>query len=55
MATPVGRPSVTTAPGKSAAAKEVKEGSLPDDEHSYGVNEAEFEKFAVMVAKRRQI
>ena len=35
--------------------KEVKDGSFPDDEHSYGVNEAEYEKFAAMVAKRRQI
>jgi len=35
--------------------KEVKEGSFPDDEHSYGVNESEYEKFAAMVAKRRQI
>ena len=35
--------------------KEVKEGSFPDDDHSYTVNEAEYEKFAKMVAKRRQI
>jgi len=35
--------------------KEVKEGSFPDDEHSYSVNEAEYEKFAAMVAKRRQL
>jgi 3-methyl-2-oxobutanoate hydroxymethyltransferase len=35
--------------------KEVKEGSFPDDEHSYSVNKAEYEKFAIMVAKRRQI
>jgi 3-methyl-2-oxobutanoate hydroxymethyltransferase len=35
--------------------KEVKEGSFPDDDHSYTVNEAEYEKFAAMVAKRRQI
>jgi 3-methyl-2-oxobutanoate hydroxymethyltransferase len=35
--------------------KEVKEGSFPDDEHSYSVNEAEYEKFTVMVAKRKQI
>ena len=35
--------------------KEVKEGSFPDDDHSYAVNEAEYEKFAAMVAKRRQI
>jgi 3-methyl-2-oxobutanoate hydroxymethyltransferase len=35
--------------------KEVKAGAFPDDEHSYTVNEAEYEKFAAMVAKRRQI
>src|SRR3569832_607084 len=35
--------------------KEVKEGAFPDDDHSYTVNEAEYEKFATMVAKRRQI
>ncbi len=36
-------------------AKEVKEGSFPDDDHSYTVNPAEYEKFAAMVAKRKQI
>jgi len=35
--------------------KEVKEGAFPDDDHSYNVNEPEYEKFAAMVAKRRQI
>ena len=35
--------------------KEVKEGAFPDDEHSYSVNEAEYEKFAAMVAKRRHV
>ena len=35
--------------------KEVKEGSFPDDDHSYTVNDAEYEKFAAMVAKRRQV
>ncbi len=34
---------------------EVKSGAFPDDDHSYTVNEAEHEKFAAMVAKRRQI
>jgi 3-methyl-2-oxobutanoate hydroxymethyltransferase len=34
---------------------EVKAGQFPDDEHSYTVNEAEYEKFAGLVAKRRQI
>jgi 3-methyl-2-oxobutanoate hydroxymethyltransferase len=35
--------------------QEVKDGAFPDDEHSYNVNEAEYEKFAAMVAKRRHI
>lgn len=35
--------------------KEVKEGTFPDDEHSYTVNESEYEKFAARVAKRKQI
>jgi 3-methyl-2-oxobutanoate hydroxymethyltransferase len=35
--------------------KEVKEGAFPDDDHSYGVNEPEYEKFAALVQKRRQI
>jgi 3-methyl-2-oxobutanoate hydroxymethyltransferase len=35
--------------------KEVKEGAFLDDDHSYGVNDAEYEKFAAMVEKRRQI
>src|SRR4051794_31785821 len=35
--------------------KEVKEGSFPDDEHSYSVDEGEHDKFAAMVARRKQI
>ena len=35
--------------------KEVKEGTFPDDDHSYAVNDAEYDKFAAMIAKRRQI
>jgi len=35
--------------------KEVKEGIFPDDDHTYGVDEAEYEKFASLVEKRRQI
>ena len=35
--------------------EEVKSGSFPDDEHSYGVNEDELEKFMAMVARRKQI
>ncbi len=34
---------------------EVKAGQFPDDDHSYTVNDAEYEKFSAMVAKRRQI
>jgi 3-methyl-2-oxobutanoate hydroxymethyltransferase len=35
--------------------KEVKEGIFPDDDHTYGVDEAEYEKFAGLVEKRRQV
>ncbi|GLK68826.1 3-methyl-2-oxobutanoate hydroxymethyltransferase [Hansschlegelia plantiphila] len=35
--------------------REVKEGAFPDDDHSYSVKDEEFEKFAAMVEKRRQI
>ncbi len=35
--------------------KEVKGGIFPDDDHTYGVDEAEYEKFASLVEKRRQI
>ena len=35
--------------------KEVKEGSFPDDDHSYTVKEEEYEKFAKMVQKRKHI
>jgi len=35
--------------------KEVKEGTFPDDDHSYAVNDAEYDKFVAMIAKRRQI
>lgn len=34
--------------------KEVKEGSFPDDDHSYTIKEEEYEKFARMLQKRRQ-
>ena len=34
---------------------EVKQGLFPDEEHSYGVDEAEYERFAAMVEKRKQI
>ena len=35
--------------------KEVKEGSFPDDDHTYGVDDAVYEEFASMVEKRKQI
>jgi 3-methyl-2-oxobutanoate hydroxymethyltransferase len=35
--------------------KEVKEGSFPDDDHSYTVNEKEYERFLTLVEKRKQI
>jgi len=35
--------------------EEVKTGKFPDEDHTYTVNQAEFEKFANMVEKRRQI
>ena len=33
--------------------KEVKDGTFPDDDHSYGVDEKEYEKFVGMVEKRK--
>ncbi|MFD1702969.1 3-methyl-2-oxobutanoate hydroxymethyltransferase [Methylopila henanensis] len=35
--------------------REVKTGAFPDDDHSYGINEAEYEKFSAMVENRRQV
>lgn len=35
--------------------REVKEGRFPDEDHTYGVDEAELEKFASLVDKRKQI
>jgi 3-methyl-2-oxobutanoate hydroxymethyltransferase len=35
--------------------REVKEGQFPDEDHTYGVDEAELERFAGLVEKRRQI
>jgi len=35
--------------------KEVKEGSFPDDDHTYGVDEAVYDEFAALVEKRKQI
>lgn len=41
--------------GISQYVKEVKAGTFPDDEHSYTVKDEEYDKFAQMIAKRRQI
>lgn len=35
--------------------KEVKEGSFPDDDHTYGIDDMVYEKFATLVEKRKQI
>ena len=34
---------------------EVKAGQFPDDDHSYTVNDAEYDKFASLVAKRKHV
>ena len=41
--------------GISQYVKEVKEGSFPDEEHTYPVNDEEYEKFATMVERRKQM
>ena len=41
--------------GISEYVREVKEGEFPDDDHSYGGDEVEYEKFAAMAEKRKQI
>ncbi len=35
--------------------EEVKQGAFPDDDHTYGVDEAVYEEFASMVEQRKQI
>ena len=40
--------------GLSQYVREVKEGTFPDDDHAYGVNEAEYERFLSLLEKRRQ-
>ncbi|MBV9863359.1 MAG: 3-methyl-2-oxobutanoate hydroxymethyltransferase [Alphaproteobacteria bacterium] len=35
--------------------EEVRAGTFPDDDHSYGVNEAEYEKFLGLVERRKQV
>ena len=40
--------------GISDYVREVKAGTFPDDDHTYGIDEAEYEKFAALVERRRQ-
>jgi 3-methyl-2-oxobutanoate hydroxymethyltransferase len=40
--------------GISQYISEVKAGTFPDDDHSYGVDEKEYDKFVSMVEKRKQ-
>jgi Ketopantoate hydroxymethyltransferase len=40
--------------GIRAYIADVKGGSFPDEEHSYGVDEKEYEKFLNLVEKRKQ-
>ena len=39
--------------GISQYIAEVKSGTFPDDDHSYGVDEKEYEKFLSLVEKRK--
>ena len=41
--------------GLKAYVAEVKQGQFPDADHSYGVDEGEYERFLGVVEKRRQI
>ncbi len=41
--------------GIEAYVKDVKAGTFPDDDHSYGVDDKEYERFLAMVQKRRQL
>jgi 3-methyl-2-oxobutanoate hydroxymethyltransferase len=41
--------------GISEYVREVKEGAFPDDDHTYGVDEAQYEKFLTLVEKRKQL
>ncbi|MGI9386174.1 MAG: 3-methyl-2-oxobutanoate hydroxymethyltransferase [Methyloligellaceae bacterium] len=41
--------------GISQYVKEVKEGVFPDDDHTYTVKDAEYEKFLTMVENRKQL
>jgi 3-methyl-2-oxobutanoate hydroxymethyltransferase len=41
--------------GIAAYVKDVRDGTFPDDDHSYGVDDKEFERFLGMVQRRRQL
>lgn len=41
--------------GISEYVQEVKAGKFPDEDHTYGVDEAELEKFTTMVERRKQV
>jgi 3-methyl-2-oxobutanoate hydroxymethyltransferase len=41
--------------GIEAYVKDVKAGTFPDDDHSYGVDDKEYERFLGLVQKRRQL
>lgn len=41
--------------GLKAYAEEVRSGAFPDDDHSYGVDQSEYEKFLNLVEKRRHL
>ena len=49
------RTKMTMAVGDQQYIAEVKAGQFPDDEHSYAVNDAEYDKFAALVAKRKHV
>jgi 3-methyl-2-oxobutanoate hydroxymethyltransferase len=39
--------------GIDAYIRDVKAGTFPDDDHSYGVDDKEYEKFLSLVEKRK--
>lgn len=41
--------------GISQYVKEVKAGAFPDEDHTYSVSEAEYEKFSTMLERRKQV
>jgi 3-methyl-2-oxobutanoate hydroxymethyltransferase len=41
--------------GISQYVREVKAGIFPDEDHTYGVSEAEYERFATLVERRKQV